>query len=256
MTAAACTVGRDFATGISTITVNGQLDESALVGLIAAVRRAMLDAPLAIVVDLDDARIVRATALRTLSEVVAPGRTSTQLLLCAEPASATGRIVYRMLGRLFDICPAVPDAVAVVTRRPSPAGRRHRLLPAHPSSAAVARRTVSAACRDWRCDDLTDDAVVITSELVSNAIEHAGTELDLTVAQVGGTVWLGVRDRDPRGPHMPPPDSFPDGRAWRGRGLAIVNVLARDWGFAEADDGKTVWAAVGPEPARWPLPAS
>ena len=73
-----------------------------------------------------------------------------------------------------------------------------------PSAAAAARRFVrqtlhswDIAARTWDPDRLVDDAVLLTSELVTNAVVHAGTSLDVTCRLTSGELEVAVRDRHP-----------------------------------------------------------
>jgi anti-sigma regulatory factor (Ser/Thr protein kinase) len=110
-------------------------------------------------------------------------------------------------------------------------------FPGVPASAGRARRFVAAALADAGRPEATEVAVLLVSELVSNAVLHAGTELEV-VARVHPD-RLAVEVHDGAG-----------GQATRrrygatsatGRGLLLVEELARDWGTVVTDDGKFVW---------------
>ena len=73
-----------------------------------------------------------------------------------------------------------PEARQLVERRP-PTVSRYLDLEKALSSAVRARLFVGAACTDWQLDALRDDAVIVSSELVANAVLHARTECRLTV---------------------------------------------------------------------------
>jgi anti-sigma regulatory factor (Ser/Thr protein kinase) len=109
-----------------------------------------------------------------------------------------------------------------------------------PASASLARVLIRSACQDWHVDDeACEDALLIATELVSNVVDHAGTQCKLTVATDGQELRIDVRDFYP----CPPPKARPPDRsAPRGRGLQVVSVLATRWGVDEFDDGKSVWA--------------
>jgi anti-sigma regulatory factor (Ser/Thr protein kinase) len=96
-----------------------------------------------------------------------------------------------------------------------------------------------------------DRVVLVVSELVTNAVVHARTTLEVWFAADDRSVAVGVRDFDLDGWRLGRPEA-PAGRADRtvprgGRGLAIVDALADDWGMTETGDGKRVWA-------RWSVP--
>jgi anti-sigma regulatory factor (Ser/Thr protein kinase) len=91
-----------------------------------------------------------------------------------------------------------------------------------------------------------DAARVITSELVTNAVLHAGTALVLTV-RMDGDAWIGVSDSDPEG--IPALADRGDPRPG-GMGLHLVEAMAVEWGVDPAPGGKVVWARLdGRRPA-------
>jgi anti-sigma regulatory factor (Ser/Thr protein kinase) len=87
--------------------------------------------------------------------------------------------------------------------------------------------------------DLLDDIAVITSELATNAVYHAGSLFDV-LASVGadGTARIAVSDTERDRPRVRTAQTTaPDGR-----GLAIVAALSDRWGVEPLGSGKTVWA--------------
>lgn len=119
------------------------------------------------------------------------------------------------------------DGVDMVTTR----------LGADPRSARAARQFVGAILHDWGCEHLAELTTLLTSELVTNAILHARSDLELTVQIDDGTVRVEVRDE---GGGVPVRREV-DLEATSGRGLALVATLARRWGVAPAPVGKAVW---------------
>jgi anti-sigma regulatory factor (Ser/Thr protein kinase) len=107
-----------------------------------------------------------------------------------------------------------------------------------PSSPARARSFVASVLEDWRCTDLLDDALLVASELVTNAIRHARSSCELRLELLPGTVRLGVRDHGEGVPAPRRPAAYEVG----GRGLPIVAALSAGWGVEPADPGKVVWA--------------
>jgi anti-sigma regulatory factor (Ser/Thr protein kinase) len=122
-----------------------------------------------------------------------------------------------------------------------------------PQSAAAARHFVRDTLRSWQgsghCqgqDGLVDDAVLLTSELVTNAVVHAGTSVQVTCRLAGEAVEIAVVD------HRPVqliPDE-PQGRALsedslNGRGLQLPSELASSWGVTYARTSKAVWFRMG-----------
>jgi len=122
-----------------------------------------------------------------------------------------------------------------------------------PAAAAAARRFVRDTLQSWELtgrspeqDTLVDDAVLLTSELVTNAVLHAGTPVQVTCRIVGdepdGAVEIAVLDRRPAQLRPDTPHS-PAEAAERtnGRGLQLPAQLASAWGVTYAGTAKAVW---------------
>ena len=120
---------------------------------------------------------------------------------------------------------------------------RQRLDP-HPSSVSRARRLVSAALDDLGRAELADDAALAVSELVTNALVHAGTPIEVVVSQRNAEVLVEVVDDNPRLPSRRAHAEL----AGTGRGLNLVEQLTVSWGARERPPGKAVWFALGAAP--------
>lgn len=116
------------------------------------------------------------------------------------------------------------------------AGLTNRLqLPPEPSSAGVARRFVAAAIAAG--DEVGELAVLLVSELASNAVLHAQTPFELVVDNDPARLRVEVHDRNPTMPILR--DYVAE--SVTGRGLHMVASSADNWGFEARPDGKTVW---------------
>lgn len=110
-------------------------------------------------------------------------------------------------------------------------------LPAHPASTRAARAFVAEHLRSWDLDDAIDDSTLLVSELVTNAILHARSPVDLVVRKVRSAVRVEVFD-DRNGVPQP---VHPDHEDDAGRGLGLVQAVATRWGVDDVDQGKTTW---------------
>ncbi|MFD0691348.1 ATP-binding protein [Actinomadura fibrosa] len=128
-----------------------------------------------------------------------------------------------------------------------PLDRPHVALDLEPVDTAVcvAREVLKVALDDWGAAHLKDDAVLIASELVTNALRHAGLISFRACLDAPGRVTLEVWDDDP----APPLAAAIDLGSEHGRGLLIVGALAADWGWRPLSCGKVVWAIISELPA-------
>ena len=86
-------------------------------------------------------------------------------------------------------------------------------------------------------DESCLDAALLTSELVTNAVVHAGTVFEVAMTIDNGRVLVAVVDRSTRLPQPTPVATD----ATTGRGLGLVDAIASAWGAELTADGKIVW---------------
>ncbi|MFF9091906.1 SpoIIE family protein phosphatase [Streptomyces sp. NPDC014802] len=133
--------------------------------------------------------------------------------------------------------------------------RAHTTLPGSSLAPGSARALVRAALTEWTglalpgADRLTErlaqDIALLVSELVTNAVVHAGTDVELSCRlESTGTVVVEVTDRHPA---RAPRDADADTETPEyGRGLRLVAALAESWGVTYRRTAKTVWARLTP----------
>jgi anti-sigma regulatory factor (Ser/Thr protein kinase) len=112
-------------------------------------------------------------------------------------------------------------------------------LPPEPASATRARelaREYVANCPP----EVVDTVALLVTELVTNAVLHARTELHLIVETEPGVVRLRVEDRALGTPVL----RHYDTDDVTGRGLALVELLATRWGVEPRPEGKSVWCEI------------
>ena len=108
-------------------------------------------------------------------------------------------------------------------------------------SARAARLAVTDLLQEMGRSDLIDDATLIATELVANAVMHARTEMSLTVHPSGAGVRVTVTDSSNIMPRWTPASTS----ATAGRGLLLVERLSSRWAFEPLPDGgKSVWAEI------------
>jgi anti-sigma regulatory factor (Ser/Thr protein kinase) len=111
--------------------------------------------------------------------------------------------------------------------------RRYRAAPDTPMNA---RHDVDRLLRTWDLHNVRDQAALLTTELVSNAVRHAGTDIELSVSFDDDVLRVEVRDQAlDRAPRLGNP--YGSG----GYGLHIVAAMADAWGHQTQPDFKSVW---------------
>lgn len=198
-------------------------------------------------------------------EMAGPSRCSRQAILSDRPGKAPwfchddGAAINRCGGS-----PLVWSGAGLGFARPG--RRRHRrghvgrddfvasaAYQPEPAAVAAARRFVRETLEEWiaaRGDGdgrgLVDDAVLLTSELVTNAVVHAGTAVQVVCRLAGEEVEVVVSDGDP-GRMVPEPrqqEVVPAERTG-GRGLLLPASLASAWGVTYGRAAKAVWFRMG-----------
>jgi anti-sigma regulatory factor (Ser/Thr protein kinase) len=117
------------------------------------------------------------------------------------------------------------------------------------------RRFLDDMLERWGLRRLRDDLDLLATEVVTNALIHAHSEVEVRVRGYPDRIRVDVRDSDP---HPPVPaailtaDAAGNQAAESGRGLLIVEMLAAAWGSSPSGRGKTTWfdVAVPPDPDR------
>jgi hypothetical protein len=232
----------DVAYPVSRVRAGGVIDVYAATTLRDGLLRCLVEQPVGIAVEVTDARLEDEVALTVLAGVAReagrwPGTRLAVGGASDEFAAAAARMaidhdlrISRDLGRVLDELRALP-------RPPS------LRLPVAPDRDAPghARAALERFCRGLGVGGDLDAAYLVASELVTNAVVHAGTQIDVTLRLVGPMLHIAVRDRSPAPARIV---SFVDDSAEAGRGLLLVDALATAWGTLSCSAGKVVWATV------------
>lgn len=122
-------------------------------------------------------------------------------------------------------------------------------LPPDAASAGRARWLLRAALQDNSNDETLDAAQLAVSEIVTNALVHAGTEMRLRILVAAQSVRVELSDGSSR---LPSQRDF-GATSPTGRGLLLVEELASRWGAHPTEGGKVVWFEVGDDEPDEPL---
>ncbi|MEU4423965.1 ATP-binding protein [Actinoplanes sp. NPDC024001] len=246
-------VGDDAA--VSLLTVRGPWDAQLRTSASAGLRRCLTEHPDGLIVDLTgllDPHSESASTWSTAQHVAAGLEPPVHLALCVPPdLPLADRMQALGAGRFLPVYAKVRQARVALAGRMPGAERVSVTLAPDPDAPSAARNLVGDACLQWGLVHLLHPSRLVMSELVTNAVEHAGTEIRVVVSRRGAGVHLSVGDGDPRLPEIvqltrPRPDVPLD---VRGRGLRTVHETAAMWGAVPTENGKVVWATVrSPEP--------
>jgi CheY-like chemotaxis protein len=122
--------------------------------------------------------------------------------------------------------------------RPGPRSAAFRVRHS-PDEIATARRFVAHHGDAWGYEDIIDDALIVVSELVTNAITHARSACDLRLRDAVRGLRIEVIDGGRGSPEI----QCPTDQAEHGRGLLLVSAVCEAWGVDTMPDGrKMVWA--------------
>ena len=173
--------------------------------------------------------------------VLVSGHDPAQLRSASRSAGAVGYLTKETPARhLASELEALVGLVGAVEQLLSEASQR---FDQDTQSARAARRFVSQVLTGWDDDegDLTDTVTLLVSELVTNAVLHAGSDVEVSVRLTPTAARIEVTDAS--GESIAPRDATNEEDS--GRGLALVGNLAERWGVRPAPGGgKTVWFEV------------
>jgi anti-sigma regulatory factor (Ser/Thr protein kinase) len=167
--------------------------------------------------------------------------TDTPVVLTSRDRKLANSAGRRPEGRYLRFASSLGSALAQAGLQP-PLRCTRLHLPASPTAARTARRVLARACEEWGVPGCRGTGELVVSELVTNALQHARSDLDLVIASDGARmVRIGVRDPL----RVAPATRSPSEDSLGGRGLQIVETVAEASGaLPTADGGKVVWATL------------
>ncbi|MEU2393476.1 SpoIIE family protein phosphatase [Streptomyces sp. NPDC007369] len=162
------------------------------------------------------------------------------LLAAADPAGAGGVADELVVGvgRRDD------DVALLLLRYDGTAGRpmrSHWTVWRLPKAVMHARRFTTRTLRSWGVVEELDAALLVVSELVTNAIAHTQGEVGMDLTLAADRLRIAVNDASPRSPVKPVSVSW---ESTGGRGLLIVEATTMAWGSVPLSGGKQVWAEI------------
>ncbi|MFC0438309.1 ATP-binding protein [Kutzneria buriramensis] len=207
-----------------------------------ALLKCVADEPSGVIVQLDRTTVLTPLALSVFGVVArkASDWPGVQVVLVARPGHTRELLRRGAVDRFVPTFALVAEAVRAL--HDTPARQLATLeLPPAAGSAAAARRFVTDTLTGWGLDALVEDACLIASELVENAVEHARSVAKVRLELRRGLLTVAVRDASAARPARLEPGAVVNG----GRGIFIVDTLSKAWGTTPTwDGGKVVWAAL------------
>lgn len=238
-----CRVERRYPVAVAAL--SGTPDQSAATRAVVTLHGCLADQPVLLVLDVSGLEAPDVAALRPLAGLVDSAHRwpGIRVALAGASSAVRGQLGGLVADGGLDSYPDVTEAVSAGQRLPVPARETTELSPT-PQAPAAARELVATVCQRWQLDRWSRLTQLLASELVTNAVVHAGTSISFTLRHLEGALQVAVRDRDPRLVAQPPrgPVGIPAGEP--GRGLLLLSTLADDWGSAPTSDGKVTWAKV------------
>lgn len=239
--AAALTWTAEDHQGRTVVTLRGRLDTAAATRLCTTLLEQLAGQPEALLLDLSAMAVEDPAALSALISMAdrAARWPGTPVLLCAPTPATAALLAGRYAGPPVHC--SVAAAHRAVTADPAVTPPLADDLLPLPGAARHARNLTTEACVRWSLPQLAGPAAVVTSELITNAIEHAGTMMTLRLTRPPNGLRIAVADGS-----TAPPVAAPQATASSvgGRGLHVVAGLAARWGHLPSPTGKVVWAVL------------
>ncbi len=225
--------------GVHVLAVVGPVGAGYADSLVVAVQASLARQPRGVVVDLTDACDLVPEAVAALRALAATtsGWPRASLRFC----SASPDVVAELRGSTVHADRA--EALQHIDDR-SAAPRECLDLLDGLNSPAQARAAVAAYTERLGLQEIHDDLALIVSEMVTNAVRHAGPPVALEIQSDHDAVLVAVKDGSPDRPRPGAPGPDAEG----GRGLLLVDLLSVEHGVRPDPPGKTVWAAVKRDP--------
>jgi LuxR family maltose regulon positive regulatory protein len=232
--------------GYVVLTLAGHLDLAAAPQLQRAMLKQLADHPPAIICDLSQVEAIDPVCAGVFTSIRHPalGWPGTALVLCGTRRAVADVLLQQGVARRLAMYPSLDQALANARARPPRVGERLALGPV-PTAAGAGRAFVWEVCGRWRLQELAGSAALLASELVTNAVVHARTAMELRVELRGPWLQVAVHDQDPNLARVLAAREGTD----RGLGLGIVDRVAASWGVRRDEaGGKTVWCTLALPP--------
>lgn len=229
---------------VTVVRLHGPLDMTTARPVHAVLQRCLAAQPEALVVDMATVRVRQPLALSVFAAAARQAALwpDVPVLLCETGRESADWLAGTRAGRRVRVRDSRAEALWEARReaRQRTASPRVRTcLQPVAQACRWARDLAGEACQRWGVPDLTGPARLVLSELVANAVRHAGTPMEVTLVLRRPYLHLAVADGS--GAPVRPPRRQPASTEG-GRGLLLVREVTQRWGWLPASGGKVVWA--------------
>jgi len=220
----------------------GELNLNSGPGFREAMLKSLADQPTAVLVDAAALTVADDIHLTVFVAVArhAAAWPAIPIVVCMPRPQVAASLIRLGIDRHVTICATLDEGRLRAAGRRLPAMVRDRFLP-NVVAVGVARSLTEEVCRRWSLSHLAPTAGLVVTELVSNAVLHARTPIELVITRSGRHLHLAVRDYAVQAARLIGPDG--EGEPG-GRGLLIVDALTTSWGCTPTHDGKVTWASL------------
>jgi LuxR family maltose regulon positive regulatory protein len=237
--------------GCVVLSLAGRLDLAAASQVQEAILKQLAEQPPAIICDLSRVEAIDPLCAGVFTSIGQPALEwpGTALMLCGARPPVVDALRQLGVADRLAMYASLDQALAMVGTRP-PALRERLALEPVAAAARVGRSFVREVCGRWGLGELAWSAALVASELVTLAVMHARTAMQLRVELRGPRLQVAVHDQDPNLLGL----LVPRGGTDRGLHLLIVDRVATAWGVRQDEaGGKTAWCTLelpSPQAAR------
>jgi anti-sigma regulatory factor (Ser/Thr protein kinase) len=244
------TVRQDIDADVTVIRANGHLSLQTAPVMRSALQKCMAEYPSAVVVDVSGCVADAPAALAIFPAVLNHQDANPFVAILLGGADDDflrdgGEAAMGDVPTYLSCAEALLAAAAVKAKQ-----RRFRFHAAHsPAAPGVIRDAIGDVCDQWGLESMRNSALLITSELVTNVIRHARSDVVVDAILRDNYLHLRVHDRSAQPPQLDEKANA-EQVSDSGRGLPIVAYHSTAWGYVLKPDGrgKVVWATLRVRP--------
>jgi anti-anti-sigma regulatory factor len=224
------------------ISPRGVLDAYTAPDLRAGLMQCLAEQPAGVLIDASELTVADDVGLAVVATVAQQSERwpGTKFAIAPSTPELTVALTRMGIDRHVSLCPTLAVAHTELSRLDAPPLLRRHIKPDR-DAPGLARAAVVEFCEQQSVLGSSDAAQLVASELVTNAVVHAGTSIELTLRLVAPLLHIAVRDGGAGRPRIA---GVVDESSETGRGLLLVDALAASWGSIFPDAGKVVWATV------------